>query len=193
MSSDRCTRKRLWRWRSNPLRRRDDVLEAWVVLAVWAVVAVGGTLAGLVTAHAADEVFNRQRAERQPIRAVLLNDVPQGASSAGGLSDRAVAKVRWTAPDGSARTDTTLVDAGLKAGSRLVVWQDEQGALTAEPASPTEAAVEAGLLGVAAGLALAGIALGAGALLRWRFDRHRIDQWSKEWDVVGPQWSHRTS
>lgn len=66
MHGGRRTKKTLWRWRSNPLRRRDDVLEAWLVLAVWALIAVGGTLAGVLTARAADDVFAQQRAERTP-------------------------------------------------------------------------------------------------------------------------------
>ncbi|MFC8358546.1 hypothetical protein ACFUIY_01615 [Streptomyces griseorubiginosus] len=47
---DKAPRTLGWRRRSNPLRRRGDLLEARIVLTVWAVVAVGGTIAGLVTA-----------------------------------------------------------------------------------------------------------------------------------------------
>lgn len=162
------------------------------MLAVWAVTAVGGTVAGLVTANAADEVFARQRAERHSVRAVLLNDVPRNVPADGATSDKISARVRWTDPDGSARTDTTLVDTGLNAGSRIVVWTDGRGEITAEPPSPTEAAVEAGTLATAAALAFAGLAFGTGTLARWRLDRRRIDQWGREWDLVGPQWGHKT-
>ncbi|MFF5187648.1 hypothetical protein ACFY30_28445 [Streptomyces sp. NPDC000345] len=193
MPAGKCARKRLWRWRSNPLRRRDDVVESWIVLAVWTVFAVGGTAAGLVTAHAADEVFAQQRAERQPVRAVLLTDVPLGTATLGGTSDRRMTKVRWTASDGSTRTGRTLVDAGLDAGSRVTVWQDARGRLTAEPPSSTEAAIESGFLGTAAAAALAGLAFGSGAVARWRLDRRRIDEWGREWDQVGPRWGHKTS
>ncbi|MFI6010055.1 hypothetical protein ACIBAG_14730 [Streptomyces sp. NPDC051243] len=190
MSDGTCTKKRLWRWRSNPLRRRDDVVEAWVVLAVWAVVLVGGTLTGLVTAHAADDVFARQRAEGHSVRAVLRSDVPASATATGGT--RALARISWTAPDGTTHTDKTLVDTGQKAGAEVVVWLDGQGILATEPPSPTEAAIEAGVLGTAAALGLAGTAFGAGALVRWRLDRRRFDQWGREWDLVGPRWGHKT-
>ncbi|MGA5710487.1 hypothetical protein ACPCK8_29145 [Streptomyces cellulosae] len=188
--SIRSTRKRLWRWRNNPLRRRDDIVEAWLVLTVGALIAVGGTVAGLVTAHAADEVFARQRAERYSVRAVLLTDVPR--SKAGLTSDKISARVRWTELDGSVHTDKTLVDTGRKAGSRIVVWTDGLGEITAEPPTPTEAAVEAGFLATGAALAFAGMAFGAGALARWRLDQRRINQWGREWDQVGPQWGHKT-
>ncbi|MFE2580566.1 hypothetical protein [Streptomyces sp. NPDC059378] len=101
MARGMYAKRRLWRWRDNPLRRRDDIIEAWTVLAVWSVFAVGGTAAGLVTAHAADEVFARQRAQSQPVPAVLLNDVPLAVTSIDGASDHRTATVRWTAPDGS--------------------------------------------------------------------------------------------
>lgn len=190
MSDGTCTKKRLWRWRSNPLRRRDDIMEAWIVLALWAVVLVGGTLVGLVTAHAADEVFARQRAERTSVRAVVLADVPASATKAGGT--RALARISWTTPDGTTRTDRTLVDTRQKAGAEVVAWLDGQGDLAAEPPSSTEAAIEACVLGTAAALGLAGAAVGAGAIVRWRLDRRRIDQWRREWDLVGPQWGHKT-
>ncbi|MFI0514899.1 hypothetical protein RKD19_007855 [Streptomyces canus] len=181
-----------WRWRSNPLRRRDDVVEAWVVLAVWAVVALGGTAAGLVTAHAADNVFASQRADRHPVAAVLLTDESKRTSVVRASSDKSLGTVRWTAPDGSVRTDRTLVETGLRAGSPLVLWQDAHGRLATAPPSPRRAAAEAGFLGALAGLALAGTVHAAGAVVRWRLERRRVESWGREWDLVGPQWGHRT-
>lgn len=193
MPSDKYAKKWLWRWRSNPLRRRDDIVEAWIVLIAWTVFAVGGTVAALVTAHAADEVFARQRAERQSVRAVLISDVPPTATAVIGTSDRRMTTVRWTASDGSALTGRTLVDTGLKAGSEVTVWQDRRGRLTAAPPSSTEATIESGFLGAAAAVGLAGLVFGAGALARWQLDRRRVDEWGREWDHVGPRWGHQTS
>ncbi|MFE0514336.1 hypothetical protein [Streptomyces sp. NPDC058964] len=192
MSSGEYGKKWLWRWRKNPLRRHEDVVEAWIVLTVWTAVVLGGTVAGVATARAADEVFARQRAERQSVRVVLLNDVPRPATAFGGSADRRTAPVSWTAPDGSTRTGRTLVNTGLEAGSRIVAWQDGQGRLTPRPTSPTEATVESGFLGAAAAIALAGAVSGAGAAVRWRLDRRRVDQWAREWDLVGPRWDHKT-
>ncbi|MEW2048048.1 hypothetical protein [Streptomyces sp. NPDC005476] len=192
MTRSEHSRKRLWRWRNNPLRRRDDIVEAWIVLMVWAVVAVGGTVAGLVTAHAADAVFAHQRADRQAVRAVLLTDVPRTALAMGGSTDRRMTSVSWTTPEGSTRTGRTLVESGLKAGAHITVWQDGQGRLTAAPPSTTEATIESGFLGTAAAASLAGLVFGTGAVVRWRLERRRIDQWGREWDLVGPQWGHKT-
>jgi hypothetical protein len=34
MGRNRRMKRRLWRLRSNPLRRHDDVVEAWIILVV---------------------------------------------------------------------------------------------------------------------------------------------------------------
>lgn len=185
-------RRWLWRWRSNPLRRHDDIVEAWIVLAVWTVVVLGGAVAGLVTAHAADEVFARQRAERHPVRAVLLADTPADTLATWGRGDQTWATVRWNAPDGTTRTGRTLVGTDLAAGATVTIWQDRHGRLTDRPTDRTEAALEAGFLGAGAAFALTGATVGAGAVARWRLDRRRIDRWGREWALVGPRWGHKT-
>lgn len=186
-----CARKRLWRWRGNPLRRREDVVEAWIVLVTWVVAVVGGVVVGAVVAHATDQNFVRQRADRHPVRAVLLTDTPPTAP--GGGRHRSAAEVRWTAPDGTARTGRILVDGGLRSGAAVPVWQDGRGVLVPRPAGPTEARVEAALSGAAAALALAGLSHVTATAARWRLDRRRYDRWAAEWELIGPRWDRETS
>jgi len=193
MGRQRRLKKRLWRLRSNPLRRHDDIVEAWIVLVMWAVVLVGGTLCGLVTSHAAAEVFAAQRAERHSVRAVLLVDTPSPTSAHGGAQDLVKAKIRWTTADGTLRTGSTLVETGQKAGSKVVVWVDAAGKLTIEPPSRTEATLESAVLGLTATLAFAGLAFGTGAAARYRLDQRRIGSWDTEWKLVGPTWGRTTS
>ncbi|MFD5406524.1 hypothetical protein [Streptomyces griseorubiginosus] len=80
------------------MRRRGDILEAWIVLTVRAVVAVGGTIAGLVAAYTADEVFTQQRAERRPVHAVLLGNAAKRTWTVRGSSpgQRAPATDGWS-------------------------------------------------------------------------------------------------
>ncbi|WP_406464706.1 hypothetical protein OH768_52610 [Streptomyces sp. NBC_01622] len=193
MGRNRYVKKRLWRLRSNPLRRHEDIVEAWIVLVVWAVVAVGGALAGMVTFHAADEVFAAQHTERHSVHAVLLTDTPPASSTPGGARDLIKAKVRWTTADGTRRTGSALVDTGQKAGSKVVVWLDSAGNFTIEPPSSKEATLESAVLGLTATLAFAGMAFGTGAVARYRLDQRRIDSWGTEWKLVGPSWGRKTS
>jgi hypothetical protein len=174
------------------LRRHTDIVEAWIVLAVWMVIALGGTLVGLTTAHAAEESFALLRRERHPVPAVLVESTAGAALTGEGTAPEQVrAKVRWSASDGSTRTARALVDPGHRAGSKVVIWTDSQGQLTAEPPTEGAAAVEASLLGIGAALAFAGLTFAAGRLARWRLDLGRYEQWGREWDTVGPQWGRK--
>jgi len=189
--SARPRRDPLWRWRRNPLRRREDRVEAWIVLAVWVLVTLGGAVAGVVAGQGAADDLARQYTERHPTRAVLTGNAPRTASG-GGIDDRVLAPVRWTASDGTTHRGRARVPVGDKAGDRVVVWLDARGALTREPTGPVEAGFEAALLGAAAALAVGGAAVGAGLTARWCLDRRRLDAWGREWELVGPRWSHRT-
>ncbi|MFE1288500.1 hypothetical protein [Streptomyces sp. NPDC058751] len=182
-----------WRWRRNPLRRRDDVFEAWIVLIVWTVMVLGGTLAGLATARAADESFTRLRHDRHAVPAVLVGGtgsaVPAGE---GTVYDRVRATVRWTAADGAPHVGSALVESGQKAGAHVVIWLDARGLPTTAPPTASAAATESTLLGIGAAVALAGLVFGAGGLARWRLDQRRYDRWEREWERLGPQWGHKT-
>ncbi|MER6030054.1 hypothetical protein [Streptomyces sp. NPDC001851] len=187
------TTKRLWRWRRNPLRRHEDVVEAWIVLIVWTLVLVGGALAALVTAGAAEDQYAERRAHRHAVRAVLLASAPHGVTTEWSTDSRVQGSVRWMAPDGTPRTGHTLVDEGLRAGTRVTLWQDDQGRLVlSKPTGRAEGHVEAGLFGAAAALAVAAPVFGAGAATRAWLDRRRLADWDQEWDLLGPQWGPRT-
>ncbi|MEU3844368.1 hypothetical protein AB0E88_30620 [Streptomyces sp. NPDC028635] len=181
----------LWRWRANPLKRRDDVLEAWLVLAVWAVIVLGGAVVGTLTARATGDVLARQRDERRPTSAVLVADAPRADARTSGQGEPVPTVVRWHAPDGSRRLGRTPVAPGTRAGARVKVWLDAAGRPVAEPPTRAEAALQAALFATGAGLGLAGLAVGAGALARGRLDRRRVAAWGHEWDSVEPRWSHR--
>ncbi|MER6983702.1 hypothetical protein ABT317_43805, partial [Streptomyces carpinensis] len=120
MSGKRKTKQRLWRWRSSPLRRHDDILEAWIILVTWVVILVGGAVIWTVTGRAAAQEFAWQRAERHAASAVLLSDAPPSTSA--GSGSQVLATVRWTAPDGTTRTARALVPGGLPSGTVITVW-----------------------------------------------------------------------
>ncbi|WP_326655567.1 MULTISPECIES: hypothetical protein [unclassified Streptomyces] len=65
-----------WRWRRNPLRRRSDAVEAWIVLVTWVLALIGGAVAGGVAAYCVDQAIERERAGRQAVPAVLVSDAP---------------------------------------------------------------------------------------------------------------------
>lgn len=191
MAAFRGQRVWLWRWRRNPLRRRSDELESWLLLATWALMLVTGLLAGLATAHAVESSLAQQRAEWQPVLALTGENTPASSTSAAS-HERIWAEVRWTAADGSPHTGQARVEPGSTAGTPVVVWTDREGRLVTKPASASQAGLRAGLSGVLVGVCAGAVPLGGGRLLRKRLDRQRMEQWDTEWEKFGPQWGWKT-
>ncbi|MFF5313380.1 Rv1733c family protein [Streptomyces massasporeus] len=189
MGTSATTRRSpLWHWRGNALRRREDVWEAWILLAAWLVVLVVGPVAGALSAQATVDRLAQRRAERHPATATLLSDSPRRVVGGEVTVDRAVAPVRWTAADGTSHTGRAQVDAGRQAGERVTVWLDRQDRLTAEPQSPADADIEAGFMGVASFAAVAVAAVAGVYGARVALDRRRSRAWEAEWRKLGSQW-----
>lgn len=181
-----------WRWRRNPLKRRSDVVEAWVALVAGLVMAVGGTTAGVVTAAAVEQPLLAQRAERHSVPARLLEDAPAATPRAdGSRADRVPATVRWKAPDGTVHTGVAQVREGRAAGASTVVWIDARGRLVHEPLTQQEVESRAALTGATAATGVCLVTLAGRRVVRWRLDRGRAAQWERAWAEVEPRWSSR--
>ncbi|MCX5059649.1 hypothetical protein OG895_00335 [Streptomyces sp. NBC_00201] len=183
-----------WRWRSNPLRRRSDLLEAWIVLAAWAVATLGAVAAGVVVAQAAQRTVERDRAERRPVTAVLIRTVPDSGRDVvtGARYDRVLAKVRWTDGRGTVRTGSTEVKPATRSGSAVAAWTDGRGHLVTPPVSSTEAATRAVLAGTGVAAVTGALVLVGGRLMRIRVEHRATEQWGAEWERVGRRWGHTT-
>ncbi|MEU3851125.1 hypothetical protein [Streptomyces sp. NPDC029554] len=184
----------LWRWRPNPLKRRADRIEAWVVLGMWTLAVLVGVPAGTAVNRSVEDALARERATWRPLVGRVAERAP-GPPTEGGAASRADqvwARATWTAADGSARSGQLRVPAGSPAGTPVTVWTDPEGGQVTRPMTPSQARVRAGLLGGAAGLAAAVVPLAAGRALRTRLERHRIDRWDTEWSRFGPLWGRTT-
>jgi hypothetical protein len=197
--------KRGWRWRRNPLRRRSDVVEAWLgvlTVLVLCLVPLAGWWAGQSVDRALQRVARTQRAERTLVPAIVLEspaasvatEAP-GASRASAVAAAAADSdprhgdvLHWIAPDHSAHTGTVPVGLEVWHGDRLLLWTDRAGVLVPPPLDDTTAGTHAVLAGVAAGAAAAGAVLMSRQLLVWRLMRRRMDSWEREWARVGQDW-----
>ncbi|MFG2602197.1 hypothetical protein ACGFT2_01310 [Streptomyces sp. NPDC048514] len=180
----------LWRWRRNPLRRRADVLEAWVVLGVWLLTVLAGVPAGLAADRSVEHGLARERAAWRPAVARVVERAPgshhaHGRAAAG---ERVWAEVRWTAADGAAHTGQVRVEPGSRAGTPVTVWTDPRGHLVSRPSSSGEAAFRAALIGGLVGVSAAAVPFVAGLVLRGRLERRRMAAWDTQWARLGPQW-----
>lgn len=179
---NRARHLRWWRWRANPLRRRSDVVEAWIVLIAGVLMAVGATAVGLLAFLQVDHTAQQQAAQRRPIPAVVQQNVHNPAASALYVSptgDRARAPVTWQTPDGTHRTGTAVVHNGAKAGDTVRVWIGPNGNLTEKPSSPTMVGVQSALAGGLAAGGVCALVLTGRHLALSRLDRRRAADWDR--------------
>ncbi|MFI9151450.1 hypothetical protein [Streptomyces sp. NPDC053367] len=183
----------LWRWRRNPLRRRCDAVEAWVLLGAWALTVLCGVLAGAGVAGAVERGMARERVEWRPATA-RLTERAAGTSAlpAAANGSQVWAKVGWTAPDGSPRAGQARVRPGTAEGTPVTVWIDRTGRLVTRPATAAQARVRAALVGTLAGLGAATVPLACCRAVRGRLEARRLDQWATDWARFDPLWGHRT-
>ncbi|MFC8520584.1 hypothetical protein [Streptomyces sp. NPDC057257] len=184
----------LWRWRRNPLKRRADAVEAWVVLGAWVVTVLAGVLAGLAATQSVEHGLARERVEWRRVEARLTEKAPGTAAKQSTTSsgDRVWGKVRWIAPNGSSHTGQVRVHPGSAAGTAVSVWTDPQGRLVTRPATVSQAHLRASLIGCLVGVSAAAVPFVGGRVLCGRMERRRIDQWDTEWARFDPLWGRKT-
>lgn len=192
MAASECPRVRLWRWRRSPLRRRSDLVEAWVVLCGWVFALVGALFAGVVAADAVTHSAQEMRAQSHKVTAVLVKDTEDPAASRVTTDHLVWGTVRWTDPDGTIRTDDARVPPKSHAGSKVQVWTDRNGVVVNEPLSETEILLHSIAGGVLAAGAAGGVVLGCSWVVRLGLERRRMEQWAAEWEQVDTPWGWKT-
>lgn len=200
----------LWRWRRNPLKRRADAVDAWVVLGVWLLTVTVGVLAGWSGVRSVRHGLDQEREGWRPTVALVTQKAPGPASATTGDDDardddsgdagagqgRGPAsvwgEVRWTAPDGTARTGRTRVASDSAVGAAVTVWTDPAGRLVTQPPTVNQARTRSLAIGGLVGLSAAAVPFACGRLLRDRLERRRLKQWDVEWARFDPLWGRRT-
>jgi len=179
---------------TNPLRRRSDIVEAWLAPAAIIVFLVLSPLvAGLVDIGVQADNAAAQRVQQSwhPVSAVLLRAAPGPQFSDNGANTWTEwTPARWTA-DGRHYTGNIPVRAGARAGSTQTVWLDNAGHVRTPAMTRPElsGAIATGILLALAALAI--VIAAAARIARWWLDRKRIANWANAWMSVGPRWSHQ--
>ncbi|MFE7385255.1 hypothetical protein ACFU9F_33375 [Streptomyces zhihengii] len=185
----------LWGLRPNPLRRRCDLVRAWLTLALAAVVlgavpvvsvAVGRAVHGSLTADAEARAASLHR-----VTAVLERDAPRHPEPGSAEADlaRYPAPVRWTGPDGRVHRGETEVPAGVTAGSTVPLWCDAEGRAARAPMSAAEVRNRSVGWGATAGAAVAVAGAVTYAAVGRVLDRRRLAEWDAAWAAAAPRWS----
>lgn len=188
----------LWRWRHNPLRRKTDVVEAWVALVTVLLIAMAVPLTGFavggLTQDALLQSVREQREGRHEVAGTVIKkvsippvDPDPETSSARDRHSRVLAE--WTAPDGTAHSGKVV--AALESpdpGDRFRLWTDEHGQVVGRPLDDATASTHAALAGIGAAVAVAGLVEGARRIVVWRMVVRRHDRWDQAWEKAGPDW-----
>ena len=178
----------------NPLRRRTDLVDGWLLPAM----IIGFLLLGPLTATVAglwahSQNMAIQRADRSwhQVSAVLLEPVPGPLfSDNGGNSWLVWSPARWVA-DGHARTGEVPAPAGASAGTTVRVWLNAAGKAQAPPLTAAGASNRILIAALFALACLTALLTVAALVTRWVLDRKRIASWEAGWLSVEPQWSRQ--
>lgn len=176
----------------NPLRRRSDVIEAWLlpgVIAVFLILSPFVAGAAGAAVHADNAAAQRAVQSWRQVPAVLLHAAPGPMMPDNGSNTWLVwTPARWTAA-GRAHTGNVPAPSGDRAGTAVPVWIDRGGNVQVPPPTPAEVQdhvrMGIGLALIVFAMFLAGLAL----LGRRMLDRRRLAGWEAAWLSVGPQWS----
>ncbi|MEU6816658.1 hypothetical protein [Streptomyces sp. NPDC046860] len=183
------------RRRHNPLRRRSDVMEAWVVTVVAVLLCVlaplAGISAGLYTYDRARAHATEQRAERHAVRAVVRGRPDARPTVRGDRGQGYRAEVRWTEAGRGPRTAVAPVPVGTRAGDTVTVWFDGRGRAVPAPADDVAVWQHTVAVGLATVGGTAAIVLLARAVERRVALRRRLDEWERAWARTGPRWTRR--
>jgi hypothetical protein len=178
----------------NPLRRRSDLIEAWLLPAV---IAAFLALAPLVAVGTGVWIRADNAAARQAqlswhrVPAVLLQAAPGPEMSGNGANTWLVwTPARWTA-DGRRWLGSVPAPAKTAAGSTVTVWLDPAGKVQTPPLTAAQARDRVAAATVIALAALAVLLAGLGLLARRVLYRRRLAAWQTAWLSVGPNWSRQ--
>ncbi|RCH70381.1 hypothetical protein DT019_02520 [Streptomyces sp. SDr-06] len=188
----------VWRWRRNPLRRRTDLVEAWLALVALLLMVFAAPAAGVLCGSLTDTSLRRTAAEqhrhRHPTEAVVVRRAGQRAPAAepDGSPGRAIHTMvvaNWTAQDGSSHSGTLAAPLmSPPPGSRFPIWTDDQGRPVPRPMAPAAADTHAVFSGICAAAASAGLVEALRRLTVWRLIRRRYERLDRAWARYGPDW-----
>jgi hypothetical protein len=176
----------------NPLRRRLDLIDGWLVPAVIAAFVILGPLvaggAGLWV-HADNAAAQRAQRSWHEVRATVLQPVPGPAMSGNGSNSWLVwTPARWTA-GGRSRVGNVPAPAGTSKDAAVPVWLNRAGQVQVPPLTAGAARDRTVVAAMLALACLAVLLTILAAVARWLLDRKRLAGWETAWRSVGPQWS----
>jgi hypothetical protein len=178
---------RVW---GNPMARGVDRAEAaltWILVTIWLLASPIVAVIGSVQWADLQARADAQQHSKVSVEAVLVTDAVYQLTTSRSFPTGVTAEATWVGPSGLEVTGSVTPLPRARAGDRVTIWLDPDGAVVAAPLSDTDAAVQAMLI-AAGGWTGFGLLLGATWwIVRRRFDQRRWQAWAQEWERVGPR------
>jgi hypothetical protein len=178
----------------NPLRRRTDRVEAYLLVGLFVAAAAGAPFAARAASRAtyasALRTQREQVATRHPVKAVLTQ--PAGSTITGyTLSVDVPTKAFLTTAAGARRPVEVLAQTGKPKGSTVTVWTDQNGNLVSPPltAAQVTGQGDAGMIGAVAGIAV--VFLTGAGVAHYALYRRRMAAWAAGWLLTEPMWNRQ--
>ncbi|MFI6727388.1 hypothetical protein NRF20_03660 [Streptomyces sp. R-74717] len=174
--------------------RASDRIQRWGRVLLVVVFLLAAPLASASTGRAVHDAETRRAAtlsDARKVEARLISDADGPAAAAMGQTT-VRAPVRWTQPDGTARTAVVSVWAGSPAGTTVPIWTTAQGVATSRgPAAPGEVVASAWMTAAGTFTAATGLFIAVWKFFTKLVDRVRYVGWEKEWDEVEAELSEQ--
>ncbi len=180
----------------NPLRRRVDRVETYLLASLFLASAVGAPFAAQAASQAAYagalHAQQEQLAARHQVSAVLT--APAGPSVSGyGLSANVPAKASWTSSTGVSVSGEVLAPPGSPKGAKVTVWADDAGNLVSPPLEDSQVTGQRDMAAVAAVSGIGVLFLAEAAVVRHVMYRRRMAAWDADWLVTERTWHRHQS
>lgn len=178
----------------NPLRRRTDRLETYLLAGLFVAAAAGAPFAAQAAGRAwhADATQTRQAqlAARHEVKAVLAQSA--GVLGEYTLSSQVPTLASWKSTAGTLRAGDVPALPGSPSGTLVNVWTDADGYLVSPPLTVTEVADQTDAARVTA---VGGVILGYMAstlAIRQLLNRRRMAAWEADWVAKARVWNRQT-
>lgn len=185
----------LWRLRRNPLRRRADLVQAWIAVGLFLAVLTATPAAVVLVGDSARRHMERTAKEQADTRhhttAVLVHDAPRHPEPGSAEEKNTLypVPVRFTDRHGETRTAEADVEPALTAGNTIAVWVSDEGKVTDPPLTGQEVRDHTMGYTVLAAIAVPILGAAAYACAHRRLERHNLARWGAAWARTAPRWT----
>jgi hypothetical protein len=179
----------------NPLRRRTDRLEVYLLGGLLVAATAGGPFA--VRAATRDAYVTAQRARQEQLATVhqvpATLSVPASAPNGYAVGSSVLAQASWTSANGTRHSGLVPVIPGSPRGTSVSVWTDASGNLSSPPLTISEVTGQADAAEAATIIVIV-VGYGAGAVaIRQLTNRRRMAAWDEDWLITAQSWNHHQS